>query len=397
MQRTISVMVGKGSLRHNSRQFHAANTDPGRSYRNIEYCNEDIRSVYHELFDDALARYNAKQTRADRHIDDYYEKIRGGRQEKLFHEIILQIGNKDDMSALDENGALAAEILDEYMRGFQERNPNLRVFSAHLHMDEATPHLHIDFVPFTTGSKRGLDTRVSLKRALGAQGFTGGTRRETEWSQWVQSEKEHLASIMLEHGIEWHHNDTHEKHLSVLDYEKKMRAEEVAELTEQAAEKQSEIERLEAQKTAAQEKLSRIAPRLKDVEATAVKYCYGDKEILPEASALETGRSYREKKALPAMKKIQKAFLAVYNAYLQIKEKFTRLKASYDRAVENIGALQHRLTEVLEENKTLQRTAGKYNILCRFYGKDRIEAMTAAAEQARKEKIAEHGKRREAR
>lgn len=64
-------------------------------------------------------------------------------------------------------------MLDEYYQGFQERNTNLRVFSAHLHMDEATPHLHIDFVPFTTGSKRGLDTRVSLKQALAAQGFKG--------------------------------------------------------------------------------------------------------------------------------------------------------------------------------------------------------------------------------
>ena len=84
------------------------------------------------------------------------------------------------MSAESENGLLAQKILDEYYRDFQERNPYLRVFSAHLHMDEATPHLHIDFVPFTTGSKRGLDTRVSLKQALAKQGFKGGSRGDTE-------------------------------------------------------------------------------------------------------------------------------------------------------------------------------------------------------------------------
>ena len=84
--------------------------------------------------------------------------------------MILQIGDKENMSAESENGQLAIEILDKYFQGFQERNPNLKVFSAHLHADEATPHLHIDFVPFTTGSKRGLDTRVSLKQALAAQG-----------------------------------------------------------------------------------------------------------------------------------------------------------------------------------------------------------------------------------
>lgn len=82
--------------------------------------------------------------------------------------MILQIGDKENTSAESENGQIARQVLDEYYRGFQERNPQLRVFSAHLHLDEATPHLHIDFVPFTRGSKRGLDTRVSLKQALAA-------------------------------------------------------------------------------------------------------------------------------------------------------------------------------------------------------------------------------------
>ena len=230
MKRTISFMTGKGSVNHNSRKFHAKNTAPERSCLNVEYCNENVKDVYHELFDEALAWYNEKQTRSDRRIDDYYEKIRSGKQEKPFHEIILQIGDKDNMGAKTENGQLAAKVLDKYMRDFQRRNPTLRVFSAYLHMDEATPHLHIDFVPYTTGSKRGLDTRVSLKQALSALGFKGGTRRETELNQWVAYEKEQLAAVMLEHGIEWEKKGTHEKHLSVLDFEKKERAKEVAEL-----------------------------------------------------------------------------------------------------------------------------------------------------------------------
>ena len=216
-------MTGKGSVNHNSRKFHAKNTDPERSSLNVEYCNENIKDVYHELFDEALAQYNAKQTRSDRRIDDYYEKICSGKQEKPFHEIIIQIGNKDDMGAKTEDGQLAAGILDEYMQDFQRRNPTLRVFSAHLHMDEATPHLHIDFIPYTTGSKRGLETRVSLKKALAELGFKGGTRSETERNQWVAAEKEQLAEIMLKHDIEWEKKGTHEKHLSVLDFEKRER------------------------------------------------------------------------------------------------------------------------------------------------------------------------------
>lgn len=237
-------MVGKGSVNHNSRKFKAANVDGERSHLNIDYCNEDIKAVYHELFDEALERYNAKQTRADRKIENYYEKIRSGKQEKPFHEVILQIGDKDNMSALTEDGQLAKKILDEYYKGFQERNPNLRVFSAHIHMDEATPHIHIDFVPFTTGSKRGLDTRVSLKQALAAQGFKGGTRGDTEWNQWVQAEKERLAEIMLCYEVEWERKGTHEKHLSVLDFEKKQRVEEVELLAAEKMSIEKDVKRL---------------------------------------------------------------------------------------------------------------------------------------------------------
>lgn len=244
MERTISAMIGKGSVNHNTRVFTAKNVDSNRSSANFHFCNEDIKQVYHRLFDEALERYNAKQKRKDRVIDDYYEKIRQGKQEKLFHEVIFQIGNKDDMNAKSEEGLLAKKILTEFMEEFQARNPNLYVFSAHLHMDEETPHLHIDFVPYITGSKRGLDTRVSLKSALAAEGFTGGTRGATEWNQWIAAEKQELAMVMERHGVKWLQKGTHEKHLSVMDFEKQERAKEVAELDSQKQKKTSEVAKL---------------------------------------------------------------------------------------------------------------------------------------------------------
>ena len=123
MKRTISVMVGKGSVTHNSRSFTTENVDSERTHLNIDYCNEPIKKVYHEMFDEALKQYNDKQKRKDRKIPDYYKHIESGKQEKLFHEIIFQIGNKDDMSATGEHAELARAILDEYYQGFQERNP----------------------------------------------------------------------------------------------------------------------------------------------------------------------------------------------------------------------------------------------------------------------------------
>ena len=122
-------MIGKGSVNHNTRAFTAKNVDKNRSADNVEFCQEDIKQVYHKLFDEARERYNAKQKRKNRMIDNYYEKFRRGKQEKLFHEVIFQIGNKDDMNAKNEDGLLAKRILTEFMDEFQARNPNLYVFS----------------------------------------------------------------------------------------------------------------------------------------------------------------------------------------------------------------------------------------------------------------------------
>ncbi|MEJ8728628.1 plasmid recombination protein [Flintibacter sp. HCN-6482] len=377
-------MVGRGSVNHNSRKFHAKNTDPERSHLNVIYCHENIKAVYHELFDEALERYNAKQTRADRKIENYYEKIRSGKQEKPFHEIILQVGNKDDMSADSDEGRLALTVLGEYMKAFQERNPNLRVFSAHLHMDEATPHLHIDFVPYTTGSKRGLDTRVSLKQALAAQGFKGGTRGDTEWSQWVRSEKEQLAAVMERHGIEWEDKGTHDKHLSVLDYKKEQRTKEIAALETVKAEKESQVESQER-------RLKELAPAVKNMERLAADFSADPEEILPEAGTLESGKSYREKKAKPLLAKIVQVLRSLYRAYIELKGKFDRLQGDYDRVREGNAHLSDRLMEVKIENKKLRQISADYTRVKRVFGPEQV---AAAVEADKQREQAEKGRKR---
>lgn len=292
MKRTISVMTGAGSLNHNDRKFTAQNVDKERTENNITYCNENIRNVYHKLFDEAVKKYNAKQTRKDRIIKNYYKKIsRESKQEKPFAEIIIQIGDKDNMGVKTENGQLAKEILDKYMKGFQERNPNLYVFSAHLHMDEATPHLHIDFVPFTTGSKRGLETRVSLKKALQSQGFTGGSRSDTELNQWRNSEKDALASVMLEYRIEREDKGTHEKHKSVSEFKRDKLIEEVEMLEDKKQELESDISKY---KNA--EEYALVTAR--KIEDEALK--------IPEPSALMSAKKYRNDIVMPFVNKLIK-------------------------------------------------------------------------------------------
>ena len=431
MKRTISFMTGKGSVNHNSRKFHAKNTDPERSCLNVEYCNENVKDVYHELFDEALAWYNEKQTRSDRRIDDYYEKIRSGKQEKPFHEIILQIGDKDNMGAKTENGQLAAKVLDKYMRDFQRRNPTLRVFSAYLHMDEATPHLHIDFVPYTTGSKRGLDTRVSLKQALSALGFKGGTRRETELNQWVAYEKEQLAAVMLEHGIEWEKKGTHEKHLSVLDFEKKEWAKEVAELeqsisdgkerlsdiqiqhrkavqeTEQIRQKGEAIRqevselsetsdllkeqattlaedkkkllsdnvKLEKQQKKLQQDIEKMVQSKAVMERNIHAYDEDEKWQLPEPAALMSAKAYKDKKAFPLVEKLKETIKALTIKCVQLAEQGKKLKEKITRQEQQISRLTDKVMEQSDIIDRLQEKTADLGRLERYFGREQVQSI----------------------
>ena len=407
-------MTGKGSLNHNSRKFHAKNTDPNRTHWNVEYCNEDIKDVYHELFDDALKRYNDKQTRKDRKIDDYYEKIRSGKQEKLFHEVILQIGDKDNMGSETMEGQLAAKILDEYMKGFQERNPTLRVFAAHLHLDEATPHLHIDFIPYVTGSKRGLDTRVSLKQALSSLGFKGGSRSETELNQWVQSEKQKLAMVMRENEIEWDQKGTHEQHLSVLDYKKKVREQEVEELTEHKnllehdlhdiSECVDEIQKEKAQaekerdavikKTEVLEKrFSALNSKAGLVDSHAREYGYYTEEWLPEAGTLESAKSYR-KRIFPLVKKVANMIQALYSKYLDLKNKNQKLSDRNIDLENRVDRLREEISVIKKENVALLNVAYDMDRVVAVLGENKVKEAIEVAKHLEQVNAKQKGKKR---
>ena len=384
IRRTISAMVGKGSVNHNSRKFKAENVDGERSHFNIDYCNENIKKVYHKLFDEALQRYNDKQTRADRRINDYYEKIRNSKQEKPFHELILQIGDKENMGAGSENGNLARQVLDEYYREFQERNPNLYVFSAHLHMDEATPHLHIDFVPFTTGSKRGLDTRVSLKQALATQGFKGGSRGDTEWSQWVQSEKKHLAAVMERYGIEWEHKGTHEKHLSVLDYKKQEREKEVVQLAEQIAEKKEEYQVL-SDRVENYDKGIENLKTLEQILDTSPEY------QLSEPQTLMSAKSYKNKVAEPLVQKLKTLVKAAIVKCFEAWDSYYRLNiknGNLHRENERLKKINEKLAE---ENENLRAENKDYKMLRKTFGSKQMDSLLEQAKAAQQSK--QRGKR----
>lgn len=280
---TIAGMMGKGSIRHNNRTFQAVNVDRERTAQNVIFCNEDIQKVYHELFDEALAEYNAKKTKTRDKIPDYYEHIRNGKQEKLYQEAIFQIGNMESCGCGTESGERAAVVLKKFAETFSERNPHLRVFNMVLHMDEATPHLHIDYVPVATEQTRGLSTRVSLKQALKQQGFVGKGKNRTEWDLWMENEKEVLKAMAAEQDFVVISLGETRPHMALPEYKAAMREVEAV---------NAELVQTKAEVAAEQSKKETLQGEVKDLRKTAGRLKAADKvsmdimDIQPEQGML---------------------------------------------------------------------------------------------------------------
>lgn len=206
-----------GVIAHNNRKFFAKNVDQKRSADNVTYIEKNLRDFYHELFDDALEKYNERK-RSNEKITDYYGHIKNSKQERLFQEIIVGFGNVKEIGVGTNGWEVAKNLCDEYIRTFEKRNPNLKVFNAVMHLDEANPHLHIDFVPIATNQTRGLPTRVSMKRALIEQGFSAAHKKDNELIAWEESEREYMTEILRRHGLERDNKNNHRRHLSIAEY-----------------------------------------------------------------------------------------------------------------------------------------------------------------------------------
>ena len=207
--RRISHAKGKGSINHNNRNHIYKNVDPSKIENNVYYIKESIEDAYQKCFGQALEDYNTKQKRADRKIDDYYTHLFGNankdtvatssNKEKSFYEIVVGIGDKNTCAVDSTAGELAAKILDHYAMGFSERNPNFYIFNAVLHLDERTPHLHIDYVPVANGYKNGLETRNSQSVALQQMGFG---KNKNSINEWRIQERQILRELCQKYGLE---------------------------------------------------------------------------------------------------------------------------------------------------------------------------------------------------
>ncbi len=226
-QFSISFTVGKASspncadFAHNNREFYAPNIDPTRTAESIIFTREPIRTAYEKLFSESLAAYNAKQRQPCRRINDYYEHIAAGKREEAFYEAVVQFGDCKTAACGTPNGETARKLLIEYMQAFQKRNPNLYVFNAVLHMDEATPHLHIDFIPFySKARKHGLPKGVSMRAALEEMGFAARSRYDSAAMGWEHAERIEMERLLMQHGLKREDKNAHYAHMTVAEYKR---------------------------------------------------------------------------------------------------------------------------------------------------------------------------------
>ena len=395
MGKTISFVKGRGHIRHNNRDFISNNVVPERSDWNQTYVKESIESAYNTCFGQALNDYNARQKRKDRQKHNYITEIRNSKnKEKVFYENVVQIGSKNDTAVVDENGCMteeaekAAKVLEKYAQTFQERNPNLYLFNCVLHMDEATPHLHMDYIPVANGYKSGMETRNSLTKALQQMGFDKAkSRNENETVAWQKREREYLTELCREQGIEIDVLGVSHDNLTLPEYKAAMRKVESLEeradkmgirnkeLATQAGELAKQIDELEARDKRNQELLEKH-----DLRATTLKTI--SKEVDAET------------------KKIKSAAIPVNNLfggeeYVKVKKSdWNKIMDAFSRAVsrnhllekyeKKISALEKKIATLTDQIEKL-----KQFVAARGLGEAFVEFVKSLAPKSFKQKLEE--------
>lgn len=333
----VSMPQGKGSQLHNRREYEKIgkpipdNIDSSKTAENITLVDRDIRQVYQEIFGDALEQYNSKQKRADRKIEDYYDHIQKSKNgEKLFYEDVVQWGSKDDFQE-PEMRERAKKALVQYVKGFEERNPNLRLIGAYIHMDEASPHLHLDYVPVAHGYSRGLSTRNSLDRAMKEMGFApeNESRKNNATKLWKENERSVFGEICRNMGLEVEAERKARGSLSVDEY-KKARDQMIGEIEQEKEAIVAEVEPLRELKTG-----------IDEIDTTGKKLPFGVVAI--------------KEKDLEAVKEQAKAYTANRDEIGELRQRSAAVSQREQRADQRERQLDNKANELAKQQQQLQQ------------------------------------------
>ena len=352
--------------------------DYSKSDDNKYLVQKDLKKLYREEFGEVLENYNAKQKRNDRKIDDYYKHIQSSKKTSLQQEMIIQVGDKDDFSS-KQDFEKANEILEEWLLGFEKRNPNLKIYNAVIHNDEASPHMHLNFVPVASGYKRGLEKQVSFDRAITQQDPKLDKTRP--FDDWREKEVKILEEMLKERGIERKLVGSN-NYKDVNEYkEKKDLEKEILSLENQLFEKKNELlemsERLpgeikiKAEREKKTEVINKGFLKKEKVEKPTGNWIVGTKELKRVQGIINAGYSVKKD-----YDRLQRTDLVRENKELQgkvdsladglveainkntdledenrkLRKEISSLKAHIGDLKENIKVLYHNTKKVLGEH-----------------------------------------------
>lgn len=349
----VSMPQGKGSQLHNRRDYDKIgkptpdNIDVSKSSENITLVDKDIRQAYGEIFGAALAEYNDKQKRADRKIESYYDHIQKSKNgEKLFYEDVVQWGKAEDFQS-PETRERAKEALVQYVEGFEARNPNLKLIGAYIHMDEASPHLHLDYIPVAAGYSRGLAIRNSLDKAMKQMGYRpeNESRKNNATKLWKENERAVFGEICRSYGLEVEPERKARGSLSVEEY-KEARDEMLGEIAQETVEARQELSKVEGKIKTAQDELNAYSEPVTDLREMD--------ELAERAGKTITGKVTRNKKDDKVMVDAAKHGVVVDMQVRRLEDSLAHERDRNDRLCGQIDRLEQRNHELRQENAELK-------------------------------------------
>lgn len=307
----------KTNIRHNNRELTEKEFKSDahkhikreKSKYNIQIFKRDIKDVYHDLFDDALNAYNAKQKRKDRKIDDYYKHVQKSKNLDLQREFIVAVGNKADWEKLSfEEKQEVGEVLARYVRDFNERHDNMTIYNAIVHLDEAgAPHAHFNVVPIASGYKNGLAVQPSFRKALEQEGF--GPSGRGQFKAFRDAEIHRLHEFVHEIGIDRKAGQTNDikdmrEYKDAMEYIENRRSSQIVKMQREEKAHEEKMEELNERLKRQEEKIQKREELFKDrkrEQARLIKQ--GNDEIASKAEQLDLKRI--EDEAVDAMLKMQ--------------------------------------------------------------------------------------------
>ncbi|MED3330727.1 plasmid recombination protein, partial [Bacillus thuringiensis] len=315
MSVSLKKATNKTNIKHNNREMNEkekernSHIDQSRSHENKYLVQKDVKDLYEKEFGEVLEKYNAKQKRNDRKIDDYYKHIQSSKKTSLQQEMIVQVGDMKDFNYRADYEK-ANEILLDWFKDFEKRNPNLKVYNAVIHNDEASPHMHLNFVPVASGYKRGLEKQVSFDRAITQQDATLDKTRP--FDDWREKEVQLLEKALKERGIERKLVGTNE-YKDVNEYkEKKDLEREIRWLEGEVAKKKDELVKVSEH---VPEKKMNLRSKKKEVKTEVKPKFIGKPEIIEK----ETGNYVYTPKQVTYLEDLVSAAVTVKKDYERLQ------------------------------------------------------------------------------